>query len=111
MYEGFSKRSWEEFEHFGESKAAWATERFFKHWTKSPLLSRLEPMRKFVHVLRRHQQAVVALIDTRGINRVVRMVNNRASDYRNLDAFSDMIYLAAGDLDLPEQIPERFRTL
>ena len=114
-------RAWrlkEEFEHFWDYKATWAAERFLKHWTKSALLSRLEPMRKFVHTLRRHQEAVVAFIDTRvtnaiaeGINRVVRMVNNRASGYRHLDAFSDMIYLAAGDLDLPEQIPARFRTL
>lgn len=114
-------RAWrlkEEFEHFWDYKATWAAERFLKHWTKSTLLSRLEPMRKFVHTLRRHQEAVVAFIDTRvtnaiaeGINRIVRMVNNRASGYRHLDAFSDMIYLAAGDLDLPEQIPARFRTL
>jgi len=114
-------RAWrlkEEFEHFWTYKATWAAERFLKHWTKSALLSRLEPMRKFVSTLRKHQQAVVSFIDTRvtnaiaeGINRVVRMINNRASGYRHLDAFSDMIYLAAGDLDLPEQIPERFRTL
>lgn len=114
-------RAWrlkEEFEHFWTYKATWAAERFLKNWTKSALLSRLEPMRKFVRTLRKHQKAVVAFIDTRvtnaiaeGINRVVRMVNNRASGYRHLDAFSDMIYLAAGDLDLPEQIPERFRTL
>ena len=114
-------RAWrlkEEFEHFWDYKATWAAERFLKRWTKSALLSRLAPMRKFVHTLRKHQQAVVAFIDTRvtnaiaeGINRIVRMVNNRASGYRHLDAFSDMIYLAAGDLDLPEQIPGRFRTL
>lgn len=114
-------RAWrlkEEFEHFWDYKATWAAERFLKRWTKSALLSRLEPMRKFVYTLRKHQQAVVAFIDTRvtnaiaeGINRIVRMVNNRASGYRHLDAFSDMIYLAAGDLDLPEQIPQHFRTL
>ena len=49
--------------------------------------------------------------DLTPVVRVVRMVNNRANGYRQLDAFSDMIYLAAGDLDLPEQIPARFRTL
>jgi len=71
-------------------------------------------MRKFVHTLRMHQQAVDTQITNaiaEGINRIVRMVNNRARGYRHLDAFSDMIYLAAGDLDLPEQIPGRFRTL
>lgn len=114
-------RAWrlkEEFECFWNYKATWAAERFLKQWTKSALLSRLEPLRNFVHTLRKHQQAVVAFIDTRvtnaiaeGINRIVRMIKNRASGYRHLDAFSDMIYLAAGDLDLPEQIPPRFRTL
>ena len=114
-------RAWrlkEEFEHFWNYNASWAAERFLKHWTKSALLSRLEPMRKFVKTLRRHQQAVVAFIDTgvtnaiaEGLNRIVKIVKNRASGYRNLDAFSDLIYLTIGDLDLPEQIPARFRTL
>ena len=114
-------RAWRlkaEFEHFWTYKAIWVAERFLKHWTKSALLNRLEPMRKFVHTLRGHQQAVGAFIDTQvtnaiaeGINRIIRMVNNRASGYRHLDAFSDMIYLAAGDLKLPEQIPVWFRAL
>jgi len=114
-------RAWrlkEEFEQFWNYKATWAAERFLKGWTKSALLSRLAPMRKFVHTLRKHQQAVVAFIDTRatnaiaeGINRIVRIVKNRASGFRHLDAFSDMIYLTVGDVDLPEQIPARFRTL
>ena len=45
-------RAWrlkEEFEAFWDSKATWAAERFLKHWTKSALHSRLEPMREFVH--------------------------------------------------------------
>ncbi|NBD95517.1 MAG: ISL3 family transposase [Gammaproteobacteria bacterium] len=114
-------RAWrlkEEFERFWDYKATWAAERFLKQWTKSALLSRLEPMRNFVRTLRKNQKAVVAFIDTRvtnaiaeGINRIVRIIKNRASGYRHLEAFSDMIYLAAGDLDLPEQIPARFRTL
>ncbi|MDZ7791498.1 MAG: ISL3 family transposase [Xanthomonadales bacterium] len=114
-------RAWqlkEEFEQFWTYKATWAAERFLKRWTRTTLLSRLEPMRKFVRTLRKHQSAVVAFIDTRvtnaiaeGINRIVKIVKNRASGYRHLDAFSDMIFLAVGDLDLPEQIPARFRTL
>lgn len=114
-------RAWQlkdEFEHFWTFKAPWAAERFLKRWTKSTLLSRLEPMRKFVKTLRKHQTAVVAFIDTgmtnaiaEGLNRIVKIVKNRASGYRNLEAFSDMIYLTVGDLDLPAQIPARFRTL
>lgn len=114
-------RAWrlkEEFERFWTYQAPWAAERFLKQWTKSTLLSRLEPLRKFVHTIRRHQDAVLAFIGTRvtnaiaeGLNRIVKIIKNRASGFRHLDAFSDMIYLSVGDLDLPGQIPARFRTL
>ena len=46
-----------------------------------------------------------------GINRILRMVNNRASGFRSAEAFIDLIYLTAGDVDIPAQIPARFRTL
>jgi len=39
------------------------------------------------------------------------IAKNRASGYRTLDAFTDMIYLTVGDVNIPEQIPARFRTL
>lgn len=114
-------RAWrlkDEFEHFWNFKAPWAAERFLKRWTKSALLSRLEPLRKFVRTLRTHQSAIVAFIETaltnataEGLNRIVKIVKNRASGYRHLTAFTDLIYLTVGDLDLPAQIPGRFRTL
>ena len=75
-------------------------------------------MRKFVKTLQKHQSAVVAFMDTRvtnalaeDINCIVKIVKNRSSGCRHLDAFSDMIYPAAGDLELPEQIPARFLIL
>ena len=46
-----------------------------------------------------------------GLNRIVRLVKNRASGFRSLDAFADLIFLCAGDLDIPAQIPAKFRTL
>lgn len=113
-------RAWrfkDDSEHFWTFKATWAAQRFLKCWTRSTLLSRLEPMRKFVRTLRKHQNAVLAFIDTgltnaiaEGLKRIVKIVNNRASGYRNLEAFTDRIYLTVGDLDLPVQIPARLRT-
>jgi transposase len=44
-----------------------------------------------------------------GINRVIKIVKNRASGFANLEAFTDMIFLTVGDMDLPAQIPEHFR--
>ena len=39
------------------------------------------------------------------------MLKNRASGFKSLDAFADLIYLCVGDLDIPAQIPARFRTV
>ena len=45
------------------------------------------------------------------MNRLIKIVKNRASGYRHLDHFADMIYLTVGDLDIPAQIPSQLRTL
>ena len=46
-----------------------------------------------------------------GLNRIIRIVKNRASGFRSLAAFTDMIFLTIGDLDIPAQIPAKFRTV
>ena len=114
-------RAWrlkDEFEHFWRYKARWAAERFLKEWTKAALRSRLEPLRTFVNTVRKHAAGITAFVDTHltnaaaeGLNRIIRMVKNRASGFKTLDAFADLIYLCVGDLDIPAQIPTRFRTV
>jgi transposase len=114
-------RAWrlkDEFERFWEYNAPWAAERFLKSWMTSTLRSRLDPLKKFVGTLRKHYDGVMAFIGTRltnaigeGLNRIVKIVKNRASGFRTLDAFTDMIFLVEGDLDLADQIPTKFRAL
>jgi len=114
-------RAWrlkDEFEAFWNYKAPWAAERFIKGWMTACLRSRLEPLKRFVTTLRNHYDGVMAFIGTRltnavgeGLNRIVKIVKNRASGFRTLDPFSDMIYLTVGDVDIPAQIPSKFRTL
>jgi len=114
-------RAWrlkDEFERFWEYRAPWAAEKFLKSWMTSALRSRLEPLRKFVATLRNHYAGVLAFIGSRltnaiseGINRVIKIVKNRASGFRNLNAFIDMIYLTVGDVNIPAQIPTTFHTL
>ena len=114
-------RAWvlkDEFEQFWEYKARWAAERFLKRWMTTALKSRLEPIRDFVETLKRHQHRILPYIETgltnaiaEGLNRIIRIVKNRASGFRSLPAFFDMIFLTVGDLDLPAQIPARFRTV
>jgi len=114
-------RAWrlkDEFEQFWEYRAPWAAERFVQRWMTSALKSRLEPLRQFVQTLRTHYAGVLAFIGSRltnaiseGLNRVIKIVKNRASGFHNLNPFTDMIFLTVGDLDLPAQIPVTFHTL
>jgi transposase len=114
-------RAWvlkDEFEQFWEYKVQWAAERFLKRWMTAALRSRLEPIRNFVKTLKKHQHRILPFIGTRltnaiaeGLNRIIRIVKNRASGFRSLPAFIDMIFLTVGDVDLPAQIPNKFRTL
>ncbi len=114
-------RAWvlkDEFEHFWEYNAPWAAERFLKRWTTTALKSRIEPIRDFVKMLRKQMHRIIPFVESKltnamaeGLNRIIRIVKNRASGYRGLPAFTDMIFLTVGDLDIPAQIPSKFRTL
>ena len=114
-------RAWvlkDEFEHFWEYNAPWAGERFLKRWTTTALKSRLEPIRDFVKMLRKQMHRIITFVESKltnaiaeGLNRIIRIVKNRASGFRSLPAFTDMIFLTVGDLDIPAQIPLKFRTL
>lgn len=114
-------RAWrlkDELEQLWNYKAPWAARRFLERWTTTALRSRLEPIRKLVATLRKHQDGILAFVQTRltnavseGLNRIVKIVKNRASGFRDLPPFADMIYLTVGNLDIPAQVPQRFRTL
>lgn len=90
-------------------------ERYLRLWCKRALLSRVEPLRRFVSTLRRHWDGVLASITgitnaaSEGINRLLRLAKNRASGFRSTASFSNMIFLVAGDLDLPAQISAQNR--
>lgn len=108
----------DEFDLFWDFKAPWAAERFLKNWITSALRSRLEPLRKFVGTIRKHFENIITFINRRitnaaaeGLNRVIRMVKNRASGFRSVAAFIDLIYLTVGDVDIPASFPARIRTL
>jgi len=80
--------------------------------------SRIPTLRKFVETLKNHYDNIIAFIDRNltnavgeGLNRIVKIVKNRASGYRNLESFADIIYLTVGDLDIPARIPSDLRTL
>ncbi|GJL84215.1 MAG: ISL3 family transposase ISMac21 [Pseudohongiella sp.] len=109
-------RAWvlkDEFNRFWEYTYEASAASFLKNWTKSALLSRLEPIRKFVRTLRGHQHRIITFIKcpltnaiAEGLNRMIRQIRNRASGFRNVECFKDLIYLTVGDLDIAGEIPE-----
>ncbi|MBW2084070.1 MAG: transposase [Deltaproteobacteria bacterium] len=75
-------------------------------------------MRNFVKTLRKHKHRTLSFVETRmtnataeGLNRIIKIIKNRASGFLSLKAFTDMIYLTVGDLDIPAQIPVKFRVI
>lgn len=114
-------RAWvlkDEFEHIWNYTYRASAEKFLKRWMTAALRSRIPSLRQFVGTVRNHFDNIVAFTDRNltnavgeGLNRIVKIVKNRASGYRNLDNFADMIFLTVGDLDIPEQIPSQLRTL
>lgn len=96
--------------HFWSYSYYGSAEKFLKRWCKSAKLSRLMPLHKFACTIQKHWEPVLASLTgvtnaaAEGINRLIRMARNRASGYRNPDNLGNMIYLIAGDLDIPAQI-------
>jgi transposase len=123
LHKGNSRihRAWvlkDEFEQFWDYRTQWAAERFLKRWMTTALKSRLKPIRDFVETLKKHQHRILPFIESRltnavaeGLNRIIKIVKNRASGFRTLSAFMDMIFLTVGDVDLPAQFPVSCRTL
>jgi transposase len=114
-------RAWElkdEFEHFWSYAYVGSARKFLEQWATRALRSRIPSMRKFVATLRNYQENILTYIErsltnavAEGINRVVKLAKNRASGYRGVQAFADMIYLLVGDVDIPVHIPSTLRSL
>jgi transposase len=75
-------------------------------------------MRKFVGTQRKYYNRALAFIKPRltntieeGVNRIIKIVKNRVSGFRALDAFTDIIFLVVGNLDIPGYVPAKLRTL
>ena len=114
-------RAWvlkDEFEQLWNYVSVGAAERFLKNWITAALRSRLEPLKRYARTLRKHFEHVIAYMVrgltnavAEGLNRVIKMTKNRASGFRTLEGFADMIYLRVGDLDIPAQTAPCFRTI
>jgi len=114
-------RAWvlkDEFEHFWNYNNKACAEKFLKRWITTALRTRIPSLKTFAHTMRKHFENITAFIDRNltnavgeGLNRIIKIVKNRASGFRNLDSFADIIFLTVGDLDIPAQIPSNLRAV
>ncbi|WP_370445976.1 ISL3 family transposase [Acidiferrobacter sp. SPIII_3] len=95
-----------------------AARQFLKRWMTAALRSRLPSLKTFVTTVRNHFDNILSFIERpltnavgEGINRLLKIVKNRASGFRGLEPFADLIFLTIGDLDIPAHIPSDLRTL
>jgi len=114
-------RAWvlkDEFEHFWNYRYRACAQRFLKHWMTAALKTRIPSLKNFVGTLRNHSEHLLTFIQRpltnavgEGLNRIIKIVKNRASGFRGLDSFIDLIFLCVGDLDILAQIPSKLRSL
>lgn len=76
----------------------------------------LTESQKFVKTVRKHQDRILSFVGSgasnaiaEGINRVIRQIKNRASGFRNVSNFMNLIFLCKGDLDIAAQIDEIYQ--
>lgn len=114
-------RAWvlkDEFEKFWDYIYGGCSENFLKGWVTRVLRSRIESMKKFARTLRKNFKRIITYTECQitnatgeGVNRVLKIVKNRALGFKNVNSFIDMIMLVKGDLDIPGQISEEFKTM
>jgi transposase len=114
-------RAWilkDEFEQLWNFTKISKAKEFLKGWITTALKSRIGPIRQFVQTIKLHIDRIVPFVETHltnakaeGLNRIIKIVKNRASGFRTLEAFTDLIFLTVGDVNIPAQIPKRFRRI
>jgi len=101
----------EEFQRFWEYRSpSWAG-RFLKEWCRRVMRSRLEPMKKVVRLLRRHErlilnwfeaQGTISAAVVEGLNNNVKLTMRKAYGFRTQEAIEIALYHQLGDLPEPE---------
>ena len=101
----------EEFQRFWEYRSpSWAG-RFLGEWCRRVMRSRLEPMKKVVRLLRRHERLILNWFEAEGtisaavvegLNNNVKLTMRKAYGFRTQEAIEIALYHQLADLPQPE---------
>ena len=103
-------RAWaykDSFAKFWDYRSRAAANRHFEAWSTSVMRSRLEPLKKVVRVLRRHEQGLLSYAIHRitnacaeGFNSAIQLIKANARGFRTFDNYRARILFHCGRLDV-----------
>jgi len=100
------------FEAFWHYQSPYWAEQYLKKWCTSTMRSKLEPMKKFVKTLRRHQPLLMNWFKAKkayssgaveGLNRKVNLVTRKSYGFRNYEILKIALFHTMGNLPEPER--------
>ena len=99
----------EAFRHFWDYTYQRNAEKYLDRWLWWATHSRLEPMRDFAWMIKRHKKEIlnyfkvpITNASVEGMNRKAKVVSQRAYGYRTFGTFQLALYHVMGDLPMPE---------
>ena len=105
-----TSRAWcikENFSQFWSYSYKGAAQRFFKAWTNNAMRSKLEPVKKVVKMLRRHEEGLLNFSQHKisnacaeGFNSAIQLIKANARGLRNFTNYRARILFHCGKLDL-----------
>ena len=100
----------EDFERFWEYKSAYWAGRFLDDWCVRAMRSKIEPVKKFVKIVRKHRELLMNWFQSHGLssgavegfNNKVKLTMRKGYGFRTFEALETVLYHALGKLPEPE---------
>jgi transposase len=100
----------EDFERFWEYKSAYWAGRFLDDWCVRAMRSKIEPVKKFVKLVRKHRELLMNWFKSKGLssgavegfNNKVKLTLRKGYGFRTFEALETVLYHALGKLPEPE---------
>lgn len=102
----------EKFQLFWEYQSPYWARNYLRRWCMGAMHSRLEPIKKFVGTVRRHEELMMNWFEARkmyssgaveGMNRKLNLITRRAYGYRNYEVLKVALFHTLGHLPEPER--------
>jgi transposase len=99
--------------HLLDCKQPWRARRLLHRWISWAQRSRLAPFVKLSRTLKKHQDGIIAYVESglsngrvEGLNNKTRLITRRAFGFHGSNALAAMIYLCCGGIELNPPLPQ-----